>query len=145
MEPSEWLKGNNMNWNEIEYFKKSEFSCPDKMDMNHVRRIDILRANIGESIKVTSSYREGDKGQHGKGLATDLQCPKLDLYAFYLQAEKHNFNGIGIYPHWNTPGIHVDSRPLVGGRGARWICINLSGEQEYIAMDEENLKKYILN
>tara|TARA_R110000803_G_C11989469_1_gene321846 strand:+ start:8611 stop:9018 length:408 start_codon:yes stop_codon:yes gene_type:complete len=134
-----------IHWSKLEYFKKEEFNHPEQMDSIHLVKIDILRANIGESIKITSDFREGDDGYHGKGLATDLQCPKIGLYEFYQQAERHNFNGIGIYPHWNTPGIHVDSRPLIGGMGARWICIKVDGKQKYIALNEDNLKKYILN
>lgn len=134
-----------MNWNDIEHFRPAEFNSPFDMDINHIKKIDILRSNIGQSIKVTSDFRKDDDGQHGKGLATDLQCPKISLYEFYLEAEKHNFNGIGIYPHWNTSGIHVDSRRLRGGMGARWICIKVDGIQKYIEMNGENLKKYILN
>ena len=40
--------------------------------------------------------------------------------------------GLGIYPHWNSPGIHIDTR----GYKARWGALNVDGKQEYYDGDE---------
>lgn len=140
------------DWKSIKHFEASEFNNPKRMVYAHVRRVDRLRQNIGFPILITSDFRDGDDGEHGKGLATDLIFPTLDLdklYYLYLEAERHGFTGIGIYPHWEYKGkiiggLHVDSRSPKNGRGARWICIMQDGKQEYISFTWENMTRYVI-
>jgi len=40
--------------------------------------------------------------------------------------------GLGIYPHWNSPGIHLDTR----GHRARWGALNINGKQVYKSFKE---------
>ena len=142
---------NHFDWKNIKHFRKEEFNHPKRMAYAHVKRLDKFRDNLGSSIIITSDYRESETSMHGKGLATDIIAPKItNLFEFYLEAERFNFTGLGIYPHWQLNGnviggLHVDSRSPKNGRGARWICILVNGKQEYITLNQENLQRYIIN
>ncbi len=67
--------------------------------------------------RINSDYREGDTGQHGRGNAVDLvffQVTPGDVdewEQFDFAVKSRLFLRIGIYPHWNAPGIHVDMKP----------------------------------
>jgi hypothetical protein len=143
----------DQDWKKLKHFNKSEFNHPEKMDLEHLIKLDKMRQNIGFPIIVTSDYRANDSGTHGEGLATDVIFPTRDLsdlYYLYCEAERHNFSGIGIYPHWHYNGIilgglHLDSRPLENGRGSRWIAILKDGEQKYIKFSWENMTRYVIS
>ena len=111
-----------IDWTKVRFFKPSEFQYPDKVDPLLIYSLDALRAAAGRPITINSDYRPGDKGQHGTGRAVDIVIRGLHVVDQFLLAEKTRlFAGIGIYPHWNTPGIHVDIRPLQPHeQGARW-------------------------
>ena len=44
-------------------------------------------------------------------MAADIVIKKLTLQEMFQLAAFCGFRGIGVYPFWNTPGIHVDTRP----------------------------------
>lgn len=139
------------DWSNIKYFDKSEFSQPEKMNEFHIESLDLFRHNIEKRVIVTSSFRDNDEGTHGNGLATDIMVPDWNgtLLELYLEAERHGFTGIGVYPHWSFKGktiggLHLDSRAPKMGRGARWIRIDVAGEQAYISLNQENIKRYLL-
>jgi uncharacterized protein YcbK (DUF882 family) len=110
------------DWSKVKHFKPSEFTYPDQFDPLLIYSIDALRDAAGRSIKINSDYRPGDPGQHGLGRAVDIVISGLHVVDQFLLAEKTRlFAGIGIYPHWNRPGIHVDIRTLQPHEpGARW-------------------------
>lgn len=110
------------DWSKVRFFKKTEFSGPDQLDPLLVYGLDALREAAGRSIKINSDYRDGDPGQHGLGKAADIVIDGLSVVDQFLLAEKTRlFAGIGIYPFWNRPGIHVDIRALRPHElGARW-------------------------
>lgn len=65
--------------------------------------------------KINSAYRAKDKRQHGQGRAVDIvfyidtpgDIPVDEQFRF---AQGFPWGGIGVYPEWNTPGLHVDTR-----------------------------------
>ena len=140
------------DWKKFKHFQEAEFKHPDKMSFAHIKRLDSFRDNIKTQVLVTSDWRDSETSMHGKGIATDVMFPDMSpskLYYLYLEAERHNFTGIGIYPHWvlngkMVGGLHVDSRPPENGRGARWICIKVDGKQEYLPFTWENMTKYVI-
>jgi len=97
----------------------SQINEVDKMQTETLQILDAMieRANYVMQWKfhINSSYREGDPKSHGKGQAIDgyfykdvpSDVPLADQLIFALQ---FNWKGIGYYPHWNTPGIHIDNR-----------------------------------
>jgi hypothetical protein len=53
----------------------------------------------------------------------------MSLVDAYLAVEKLGlFNGVGLYPFWNNPGLHVDLRqkPARWGRNAAGIYVALN-------------------
>jgi uncharacterized protein YcbK (DUF882 family) len=102
-------------------------------------------AFLNEDIYITSGYRQGDQGQHGKGLAVDIVVPAYAdrLLDLYLAAERFaGFNGIGVYPYFQfngkvVGGLHLDARQ---GKPARWMGIGRGDGNQYIALNKENLK-----
>jgi uncharacterized protein YcbK (DUF882 family) len=111
-----------IDWSRVKYFKKSEFSEPDKMSDLLIYSLDALRNFVNKPITVNSSYRANDAGTHGRGEAVDIVIKGLDVLDQFLIAERTRlFSGIGVYPFWNRPGIHVDVRSLKANEhGARW-------------------------
>ena len=114
-------------WDEIKYFKKSEFACkcgkycngyPAEIDMNMVKIADEIRNRIGKPIQINSGIRckthNANVGgvsdsQHICGNAADLGCPSgctPEQMASIAEEIMGDTGGIGIYP-W---GIHIDTR-----------------------------------
>ena len=114
-------------WDEIKYFKKSEFACkcgkycdgyPAEIDMGMVKIADEIRARIGRPISINSGLRckthnanvgGVSNSQHLLGKAADLGCPigcTPSQMASIAETIMGNTGGIGIYP-W---GIHIDTR-----------------------------------
>ena len=114
-------------WDEIKYFKKSEFACkcgkycngyPAEIDMNMVKIADEIRNRIGKPIQINSGIRckthnanvgGVSNSQHLYGNAADLGCPSgctPEQMASIAEEIMGDTGGIGTYP-W---GIHIDTR-----------------------------------
>lgn len=111
----------NINfWKSVKHFRPSEFKYPDELDRNLVRALDRFRELCGKPIVVHSDYRPDDGGQHGLGEAADVHVKDMHVIDQFLMAERSGlFVGIGVYPNWNSPGLHLDIRR---GASARWGC-----------------------
>lgn len=127
------------DWSKVRHFKPSEFSHPDQLEPLLIYSIDALREAAGRPIRINCDYRPGDPGQHGLGKAADVVISGLHVVDQFLLAEKTRlFAGIGIYPYWNRPGIHVDIRSLKPHEpAARWAR-NAAGV--YVKMTWEFIK-----
>ena len=133
----------NLKWCDIQHFKPSEFKEPNKMDFYLIHRLDEFRELCGKPVIIHSDYREGDIGTHGKGEAVDIHVKDMNLLDAYLLAEKTNlFKGIGVYPNWNNPGLHLDFRI---GENARWGCWTKTGDKQniYVPLDSQFWKRYV--
>ena len=134
----------NHEW-DLEYFKKEEFSNPDKMDYYFVHRLDQLRKMIGKPIVIHSSYRENDNNTHGRGEAVDCHCIGLNVLDFFLLAEKSNlFTGIGVYPNWNNPGLHLDIRLGSSSRWGCWTPTDPKKKNIYVPLDSKFIETLAL-
>ena len=80
---------------------------------------------------------EAPTSKHYTGEAIDFHfilkdksvMPVLEQLAM---AERFGWGGIGIYPHWISPGLHVDTRQIKTYEpGARWYR-NFAGEYHSI-------------
>lgn len=108
------------------------------LDYDALVKLFRFRAWSGISTLVTSAYRPGDDGTHGKGKAFDLilfdQWLKSTIDPMYLWrlATTFPWYGVGIYFDWSftnsegikTPctGIHVDNSNS-SNRPLRWLRI----------------------
>ncbi len=127
------------NFESVKYFKPAEFfGDHEKMDAMLIYSLDELRKFAGRPIVINSAYRSGDPGTHGQGVAVDIAILGLPLLGQFLLAERTRlFSGIGLYPYWNRPGLHLDTRQLKRGQhGARWGR-NAAGV--YVALDAKFL------
>ena len=106
-------------------FNSSEFECSCsrckevKIDMDHVRKLQKLRDDLGAAIHITSGYRcpehneeigGAENSQHKYGTATDIKVSGMDASEVADACE--HFNGLGRYDTFT----HVDSRTSK----ARW-------------------------
>lgn len=132
-----------VDWDAIKYFKKSEFSNPDKLSNELILRLDKLRELLNVPCHIHSDYREGDSGFHGKGLAVDVHFQgigtpgsKMRLFEIAIVARQMGFKGVGMYPYWNDPGLHLDLRT----NPTYWFQDNLS---HWTEEEKKTGKKYV--
>jgi len=133
------------DWDKVRYFSKTEFGVDaDKMSAQLIYALDHLRHICGRPIRINSAYRAVDPGStHSAGLAADIVISDLSLMDQYLLAEKTGlFSGIGLYPAWIKPGLHLDVRKLKKLElGKRWIR---DKNNNYIALNADNLKRCVI-
>lgn len=109
-----------MDWDEIRYFKRSEFGVGEpgvQPDERLVRLLDEARAVAGVPFKITSGLRSrernkqvggADTSAHLTGHAVDIRCPTSRHRFLMLQALLEvGFERIGVYP----AHLHVDTSP----------------------------------
>jgi len=108
-----------MSFPDLKHFSKSEFRYPDLMDWTTLRQLDSMRDSLkGMIITINDGYRPCSKGWHGHGKAIDCVIryratrEPLPIATQLGIAMKFFWSAIGIYPFWNAPGLHLDTRPL---------------------------------
>lgn len=129
----------------LKYFNASSdpilFRDIEKMDPKLLLMLDRFREIYGKPLIITSAYRSeeqnaktenaSDKSQHIYGRAVDLYSPGSsvsDLPKMINAAQLAGFQRIGVYPHWSTPGLHVDSyTPFT-----RWSLVYRNGKLTYV-------------
>lgn len=141
--------GKYPNFDGIEYFRPKSadsWGKPEMISRELLEKLDYFRKLVGLPTYVTSGWRDSIGSQHRLGRAADIVVPKWEgyLYTLYGYAVQAGFTGIGIYPHWTfgglkVGGLHVDVRV---GKPAEWMGVLENGKQIYIALTQENLKKY---
>jgi len=124
-------------WKGIKYFTPSEFGCED-MNGILIYTLENLRKYVGRKVVVHCGYEEREtNGYHPKKCAVDIHIEGLNVVDQFLVASRFDaFNGIGVYPYWNSPGLHLDTRPIATKflSDSRWGC-NKAGE--YVKLDSE--------
>lgn len=139
------------DWKKIKYMHHSSetWGAPYKVHKELVFKVERLRTLSGKPTVLTcnaySKTGHASKSQHSLGTAADLRIKKATLLEMYILAEMLGFNGIGLYPNNGRPFIHVDIRDIEPyEKGARWIAIGDPNNWTYIALNEENLRKYVI-
>lgn len=114
-------------WPTLRYFRPTEFGDAEvcaQLDRELLVTLDALRGLLGVPIQIhtgaiTAPRAETTDSQHPRGRAVDCSAPDLSLLEFWLFAERFSaFRGIGLYPFWQRPGLHLDTRPTTVR--ARW-------------------------
>lgn len=132
------------------HFKTTEFFNFKKMNPVLLKFLDELHEKLNTPCFLTSSndpnQEHSTKSQHYLGNAVDIMFPKWTgtLREILDIVSQMGFTGIGVYPHWQMNGkmiggLHLDVRP---GPRATWMGVRSNGKQVYIALNEDNLKKY---
>jgi len=92
-------------WNNIKHFVPKEFTRPEQMNYWLIARLDLARIKAGIPFSVSSSFRPGDPGAHGKGLAVDIRAHNSKTrFAIVKAAIAAGFPRIGVYDRH----IHLD-------------------------------------
>jgi len=91
-----------------------------------VSLLDDLREYVGEPIKIHCGYEQRENNSHHTfGTAIDCSCPNISLFDFFLAASRFvGWGGIGVYPKWNNPGLHLDTRSYDKKTRAYWSRID---------------------
>ena len=107
----------------IKHFRPSEFNHPEKMRDEEGKRRGII-------ITVNTDYAysgHAPNSWHYKGKAFDIVIRDarterpLPVMKQFIIAMHYSWGGVGFYPYWNDPGIHVDTRPIgVFEKRATW-------------------------
>lgn len=141
------------DFNSIRHFRPDEIPGWEQMEAETIQLLDAMRAKDGEEMGwlfiVTSAYREPKPGQrfswHHRGKAIDgvmidrETTRPLPLLKQWAIAERWGgWRGIGLYPFWKRPGLHLDTRPQsLFERHPRWYR-NEAGlyrpHHEYLAL-----------
>ena len=99
------------DWSGVANFTSKEFGTI-YMAKDLISALQEVRNYTGRRINIHSGFRPGDKGYHPLGMAADLDIEKMHVIDQYLVTERFNtFGGIGVYPNWSNPGLHLDVRP----------------------------------
>lgn len=148
------------DWSEVEYFSKNErWGNPYKMEKDLIELLDNLREAFNHPFIIhcgfdlyghstTSRHHVPVKDEKGGVLyyyadAADFHIEGIDfkdavdLMNGFIGSPPGGFGvtneiGLGIYPHWNNPGFHLDTR----GTRARWGAIDQNGKQIYVSFKE---------
>lgn len=127
------------DWRQINYFTVNEnWGDPLQMDRRLIFELDIFRAYIKRRIVIHCGYelrKPRIGGQHQIGTAVDLHIEDMSLFDQFIAALRFGFVGIGVYPLWKHPGLHLDMRINVPHRQL-WGCI---GSRQYVPIDENFL------
>jgi uncharacterized protein YcbK (DUF882 family) len=108
---------NDILWEKVDHFTKHErWGNPYEMHVRLIYLLDILRKNVGCPIHIHCGYATDgheDGSQHYYGRAADIHAEYVNEKTLMWEAIKLPFTGLGLYKHWNNPGIHVDIRPTI--------------------------------
>lgn len=124
----------------VPYGTSDNFGAADKLSGFVLFAIWVLRFSTGWKIIVhcaLDTTGHSENSEHYKGNAIDFHfVTDVAFYAQVVKVEKlllawqfFNFVGLGIYPDWNNPGFHLDTR----GKKARWGFLNKQVGSQVVA------------
>jgi hypothetical protein len=67
-----------------------------------------MHINVGYA---TSGHSKNSYHYQGRAIDFYFKHATVPIRRVVVTAVKCGLHGIGIYPHWNTPGFHLDNRP----------------------------------
>jgi len=110
---------------DITYFKQTEFDYPENIDTTSLLMLDRMRhieggiKDIFICVNADFAYEGHSKNSwHYRGKAFDISIldrktkEPLPILEQYIMVTRYFFTGIGVYPYWNRPGLHIDTRPM---------------------------------
>jgi len=130
MQKSQFDKLDNFTYQEVvAFYKKKGFSEDGayleirKISFNAMKKVQAFRTRINRSVHFNSitEGKHSKNSQHPLGKAFDLRIGgrgNIKWNDMVEAAIEVGFKGIGFYPWWNTPGLHLDDRD---GSFQMWI------------------------
>lgn len=129
-------------WRKVNHFKPSEkWGDPNEMNSRLIFELDAFRAYIKKPIIIHCGFerRYQNRGQHPIGTAVDCHIHGLSLIDQFIAACRFQFVGIGVYPCWNFPGLHLDMRINVPYRQLWGSTV----PRKYVKLNKEFFKKIL--
>ena len=124
-------------WKKYSNFSEVEpWGNPSLIDEQLVILLQSIRDHAQKPIIIHAGTQgtHAPRSLHYIGKAVDFHIQNMCVLDQYLIAEKIvGCGGIGIYPFWNNPGLHIDIRHT--HLGARWIQ---SADGSYQALNAPN-------
>ncbi|MCG8392747.1 MAG: hypothetical protein MI745_06660 [Pseudomonadales bacterium] len=147
----------------LEHFSASEFGPYwPLMNVELLLKLDAFRKALGYPVAISSAPGaigrpiigggQAESGAekswhnyalHGEIMAIDVHPLPPDgpsaqeRRRWYEIAKQVGFTGIGIYPDWNRPGMHLDVRTdRTPANPATWAGVYRGGKQVYVSISE---------
>ena len=127
-------------WEFLRYFSRHEaWGNPELIDPYLLLTLDVIRHCLGwpfivhcgvQGKHVDNSYHYFGQAVDGHFITeTSLLMQSIETEAIITKIGLDHRLGLGLYPLWNFPGFHLDTR----GKKARWGKIT---ESEYCSWEE---------
>lgn len=104
-------------------FTREELCCKHcgdfKTPKESIDKLQLFRDNIRRPVHIISGYRCSVHNRqvggaplslHVQGIAFDINVPGATFADLVWLAKKLGYGGIGIYPDYNPPFVHIDTR-----------------------------------
>ena len=148
--------GKKLSAVQLEYFSPAQFGpwfpfMSVKLLQAADKMASVLSADFGYTFMVSrvGEDRDGSTSQHnvlqwGEVRALDVtvllngrELTKPELSTLYSRIRALRlFSGIGVYPNWNTPGVHVDVREdRTVQNPATWGDAGVGVAHNYVAVE----------
>ena len=127
-------------WSHIapEFSKTENWGLPGRVSGLTLLALSIIRRETGWPVVIHNAFEltgHSANSQHYQGKAVDFHfTTDVQYYRQVLMVEQilnryqlSEFVGLGIYPGWNNPGFHLDTR----GSKARWGFDRMGREVAY--------------
>lgn len=163
LEMARRAKANQRDNLPLKHFSKAEFGAYwPLMSLDLLSRLDAFRDALGYPVAISSAPGaigrpiigggQAESGAekswhnyalHGEIMAVDIHplppggADAEERQRWYQLAKQVGFTGIGIYPDWNRPGMHLDVRTdRQPGSPATWAGVYRGGKQIYTNINE---------
>jgi len=160
------LKMIESDWKKIKHFTKSEVAAAcqrglwQNIDAGSLYALDAFAGYAPEGTRllpsvIFSPYKSGPRqiptatwntpdtkthepnSLHYAGRAFDLMFPSCSLHTAWVTALRFTvWGGVGLYPFWSTPGLHLDTRDAVGGQRVLW-WVDKAGTYRYLRTEAD--------
>ena len=140
-----------INWLEVNNFERKEWRYkPDVVfpglvylvnDLTNFIKKAFSRSAfciIHQAFEATGHENNSLHYPNGNGevRAVDLHFEAVPLINQYLSAERFPFTGIGCYPLWRNPGLHLEIEDGIIVPGKRWMKTS----EGYIGITSETIR-----
>lgn len=98
-----------MNYQKFKHFSRQEkWGDPDAMKESILYELDKLRDYVGLPVVIRCGWENRTSGYHPFGTAVDMHIEGMPPIDQFIAASRFGFRGIGVYPWWSSPGLHLD-------------------------------------
>jgi len=126
------MKMTKEDWKSVRYFTPDEWGDWGQVDRELIFLLDSIRHNAKKPVVIHCAYATAGHSEHSyhyRGMAVDFHILGMHVVDQFLLASQYSeVGGIGVYPYWRSPGLHIDLRPgrTMWGRTAKGTYLPLT-------------------